>query len=838
MAKKLPRRPGGSRTLPPPSRGPRKPSAPSGPSGKLPRPSGGAKKSGTKTRSVRRAGPGRPWFKILFLGVVAVALLVGAVGGYLFYRGRQSLPQTEGVAQLQGLSAPVEVRRDVHGVPHLAGAALNDLMRAMGFVHAQDRYFQMELLRRMGSGELAEALGTVGLDHDRLVRRIGLGQAAVSELNRVSPETREILEAYASGVNAYRAAHADRLPPEFQALELEPTPWEAVDSLAIGKWMAYILSYNADVEMLRANLVDAVGVEAAYRMTGLGPPPEQEAALESFRVAALEPAGGSQLRGFRGASNAWVVGSERSQSGRPLLASDPHLRLSMPSIWYEIHLKGGGLDVAGASIPGLPLVLIGQNERIAWGVTALYADVQDLYIETLNPDSTDQYASGDAWVSLDIVLETIHVRGGAPVTEEVRVSRHGVIVGETSDGRLLAQRWDAVWNGDHLLAMLRLNRAGSWQEFTEALRSWSAPALSFLYADVEGNIGFFPAGQIPVRLKGDGAIPVAGNLAENEWAGVIPHELKPMLFYPEAGVIVSANHQMLPSDTPYPLGIGALAGYRARRIETLLAASPSLALEDFARFQSDRYDGSTESVLRYTVMLRPSEDSEARAVEILRNWDAKMTEGPGPAIYQAHYLRLLENTFKDELGEELFSSYLDFLENGYPGGLLAIVEDEASPFWDDRKTPEVEDRSRIFAKSLAETVASLSVELGDDLTSWDWGLLHGVHFAHPLGKEQPFSYLLNRGPIPFGGSTFTVANAKVSLREPYRTTSGTSFRFLADLSDLSKSRSVVPTGASGHPLSSHYFDQNGGWVSGTSHPLLYDEAAIAAGLESKLLLQP
>ena len=823
---------------PPPSQGPRKHPAPSGPSAKFPRQDEGARNRRKSNRSVRRAGPERSWLKNIFLGVIAVVLLVGASGAYLFYRGRQSLPQIEGVAQLQGLSAPVEVRRDVHGVPHLAGAALNDLMRAMGFVHAQDRYFQMELLRRMGSGELAEAFGIVGLDHDRLVRRVGLIQAALSELNRVSPETREILEAYASGVNAYRIAHTDRLPPEFQALGLEPTPWEAVDSLAIGKWMAYILSCNADVEMLRANLVDAVGVDAAYRMTGLGTPPEQDAKIESFSVTSLDSTGGSQLRSFRGASNAWVVGSERSQSGRPLLANDPHLAFSIPSIWYEIHLKGGGLDVAGGSIPGLPLVLIGQNERIAWGATALYADVQDLYIETLNPDSPDQYASGDAWVPLNIVTETIQIKGRAPITEEVRVSSHGAIVGETSDGRLLAQKWEALWHGDHLLAMLRINRAGSWQEFTEALRSWSTPALSFLYADVEGNIGFFPAGQIPVRLNSDGAIPVAGDLAENEWAGVIPHELKPMLFNPKADVIVSANHQMLPSDTPYPLAIDALAGYRARRIETLLATSPSLALEDFERFQSDRYDGSTESVLRYTIMLRPSEDSEARAIEILRNWDAKMTSGPGPAIYQALYRQLLENTFKDELGDKLFLSYLDFLENGYPGGLLAIVDDEASPFWDDRETPEVEDRSQIFARSLAEAVALLSVEFGDDLPSWDWGLLHGVDFTHPLGKRQPFSYLLNRGPIPFGGSTFTVANAKVSLREPYRTTTGTSFRFLADLADLSKSRSVVPTGASGHYLSPHYFDQNRNWLSGRNHPLLYEEAAIVAGLQSKLLLQP
>jgi penicillin amidase len=567
-------------------------------------------------------------------------------------------------------------------------------------------------------------------------------------------------------------------------------------------------------------------------LTGLEPPPAEGASSSkstSFRLASVL----ERPRGILpGASNAWVVSGDHSASGRPLLAADPHLGLAMPSIFYELHLAGGALDVSGASIPGLPLVVFGQNQRIAWGITALFADVQDVYLETVNPQNPRQYAWGGQWVDLDIVPESIPVKDAAAVTEEVRVTRHGVVVGETTDGRLLAQRWDAIWNGDHVSVLLELNRAGSWEEFTEALRGWSSPALAFVYADVEGNIGFFPAGDIPVRVTFDGAVPVDGSSGEYEWEGIVSHDLKPMLFNPENGSIVSANHGMLPADAPYPLGVDTLADFRARRITDLLEASLSLSLDDFARIQDDRYDVSTEPILRHIVALRPEEDEAASALETLRDWNGRMDSGPAPAIYYAIYVELLANTFRDELGDDLFNDYLDFLELGHPGGLHAIVDDETSPFWDDRTTPEVESRAQIFARSLESALTSLSARFGSDVSQWDWGQVHGVHFRHPMGREQPLSWLLSRGPVPFGGSTNTIANAVVSLREPFDTSIGTSFRFLADLSDLRRSRTSVPTGASGHPLSPHYFDQNPGWLSGESHLLL------GGASSGRLVLQP
>lgn len=782
----------------------------------------------------RATGAGRTLFKVSFYALLVAFVLVGGIGGYLFYRGQKSLPLTDGAVELQGLTSSVEIVRGARGIPHVSGADVRDLARATGYVHAQDRYFQMELARRIGAGRLAELFGVEVVDQDRLARRLGLVQAAQSELDRVSTEGREILEAYAAGVNAYREQNQERLPPEFQLLDFVPEPWRAVDSLTIAKWFAYVLSSNGSVELLRGQLIDAVGIEAAYRLTGLVPPsPDDEAVTGSSTVGFRLVSGLDRPLGRpHGASNAWVVAGERSSSQRPLLAADPHLSLSMPSVFYQIHLAGGGIDVAGASIPGLPLVVFGQNQRIAWGITALFADVQDVYLETTNPDNPNQYAWNGQWADLDVISESIVVKDGATVTEEVRVTRHGVVVGEAADGGLLAQRWDAVWNGDHVTALLRLNRAASWEEFTEALRSWSSPALSFLYADVQGNIGFFPAGDIPVRVGFDGSAPVDGTSADYEWQGIVPHELKPMLFNPEQGVIISANQQMLPNDTPYPFGVDTLAGFRARRITDLVYASRSHTLEDFARIQGDRYDASTEPILRYIVSLSPSGDEQARAIEILRGWNGQMDRGPAPAIYHATYRELLSHTFADELDDGLFMDFLEYLELGRPGGLHAIVDDETSPFWDDQATPEVEDRTAIFRRSLEAALALLDTRLGGGMEEWDWGALHGVHFTHPMGREQPLNWIFSRGPVPFGGSTFTVANAVVSLDESFETTVGTSFRFLADLADLSRSRTIVPTGASGHPLSPHYFDQNPEWLSGQSHALLGETS------NGRLILQP
>jgi penicillin amidase len=511
----------------------------------------------------------------------------------------------------------------------------------------------------------------------------------------------------------------------------------------------------------------------------------------------------------------------------------------MPSLWYEIHLAGGELNVVGASLPGMPLVIIGHNDWIAWGVTDLYADVQDHYLELLNPEDANQYAAGEQWETLEVFSESIPVADASAETLEIFRTRHGVVVSDAPrDGKILALRWDALWTGDNMLAFLRMNQASNWLEFSEAIRTLGSVPLAFVYADLEGNIGLFPSGNLPLRSGFDGSVPVDGSSGEFEWQGYIPHEEKPFLLNPEDGVIVSANHRILFNESAPSLGADQLASFRAERVTSLLGPSGQMRVADFARIQADRYDRSTEAVLRHLMSIEFESQTSKDAHASLRSWNGQMSSGPAPAIYQAFYLELLENTFNDELGDELYRELLEFVELGYPGTIHTIVDDPASGWWDDKTTPAIEDRSAIFKRSFDDAVAFLEETQGSGPANWDWGKLHAVIFEHPMGRQPPFHLLFNRGPIDFGGSTHTVANARVSLSEPFKVLTGTSYRMIADLGDWNASLATIPTGASGHPLSRHYFDQNQGWLDGSGHPMLFDRANIESALAGRLKLTP
>jgi penicillin amidase len=341
-----------------------------------------------------------------------------------------------------------------------------------------------------------------------------------------------------------------------------------------------------------------------------------------------------------------------------------------------------------------------------------------------------------------------------------------------------------------------------------------------------------------MRSGFDGTLPVDGASGTFEWQGYIPHEMKPSLFNPEEGFIVAANHKMVPDDAPYPLGRDQLAPFRANRIASLLTSRAVSAMPDFQRMQADRYDPSSEQLLKILVALNPDTDMARTVQQLLRSWDGHMAESAGAAIYQAFYLKLLENTFKDELGEELYAEFLDFVEFGYSGGIYSIIDDPASAWWDDSSTAPVEDRTAMFQRSLEDAIALLESQQGASPGKWNWGTLHGIVFEHPLGRDKRFGWLFNRGPIPFGGSTFTIANAVVDLTHPFQTPAGTSFRLVVDLGNLGSATTIVPTGVSGHPLSPHYFDQSSNWQTGQNQGLLFERAQIEGELEGRLLVSP
>src|SRR6266852_622309 len=509
------------------------------------------------------------WQKTL----AAVAGLAGLAGGAYYILMRRPLPKTKGELHLQGLHESVEVITDRYGVPHIYAQNEDDLFFAQGFVHAQERLWQMEFNRRLGSGGLAEIFGEIPLEIDRFTRRLGLHRASVAAVEHLSEHSKRIMNAYAQGVNAFIEGNLNNLPLEFTLLRFKPAPWRIEDSIQWSKMMGWNLAGNWETEVIRARIVAKLGAERAAKLeAGYDPshpliiPPGVE--YQGINLGMLEQYEQlKQLSGFgmMGASNNWVVDGTMTTTGMPILCNDPHLGQAAPSIWYECHLVAGDIDVIGVSFPGTPGVVIGHNQHIAWGITNAISDVEDLYIEKFNPQNPNQYEYMGKWEEAQVIREEIKVRGTrAPVIEEVRITRHGPIVTSlphinnngdagknSSNAELpLALRWTGLEQCNIISSVQKLNRASNWKEFRDALRDWDVPPQNLIYADKEGNIGYVMAGAIPIRSKNQNLLPSPGWTGEYEWTGFIPFYELPQNYNPEQHFIVTANNRVVDDDYP------------------------------------------------------------------------------------------------------------------------------------------------------------------------------------------------------------------------------------------------------------------------------------------------
>ncbi len=828
------------------------------------------------------------WVRIALVALVIIAISAAALGAGVAYTLRRDLPTLDGELILPGLRAPVEVYRDNWGVPHIYASHSDDLFMAQGYVHAQDRFYQMELSRRIGQGRLAELFGAEQVSTDTFIRTVGWNRAATRLAAEVDPGSHLALDAYAHGVNVYIGMHTrNELALEFTLLELvgkpvEIDPWKIEHTMGWGVVMAYQLGGNMGSERDRLARIEAWGeaMDADFappypfdahptivagtafpsdalhkdfpgRTEDLSPRSDPAKTVSQWdpHNVSLTFAGGvapEDLGALPGlGSNNWVVSGERSATGAPLLANDTHLGIQMPSIWYEIGLHCRPLgedcpyDVVGFSFPGAPGVIIGHNRHIAWGVTNLDPDTQDLYVLEIAPDHPNQYLYEGEWLDMNVIRETIRVAGGEPITLEVRMTHFGPVVTDREAidaGKApMALRWTTLEGGDLLRAILELDRAANWREFRAALRYWTWPGQNFVYADVEGNIGYQATGRIPVRAEGHtGLLPAPGNTDDCEWQGFIPFDELPSALNPERGYIVTANNAVIGPDYPYPISLEWDYGYRAVRVAALIEATEKHTIESFAAIHGDNQTPLADALIAALGALDFNDATLTDAVAWLGAWDGQAdADSPHAALFMSFWARLVADTYADELGD------IPDGDSQQVYSISLLLTDPDNPWWDDQKTAEVERRDDILRRAFAEGRATVVEALGENRDAWRWGALHTARFVN-WGPGQSgigiIEGIFNRGPVEVGGSSSAVNAAGWDAGDPFGVTSLPAMRMIVDLSGFANSRSMHTTGQSGHPSSAHYADMIDSWRNVQYHPMHFDDEAVRAAAEAHLTL--
>ena len=800
---------------------------------------------------------------VILVSILLVLLvIIGATGVILV---RRPFPKTEGTIRLPGLHDQVEVFRDPYGVPHIYAANEHDLFMAQGFVHAQDRFWQMEFWRRSGSGTLSEILGPSALENDRFIRTVGWHRTAAQELELHNESELGVLDAYAEGVNVYIEQNRGRLGLEFTVLGLtgvrfDPEPWAPLNSLTYAKLMAWNLGGNRNAELTRALIATRVGTKALEELI----PPYQDSyptivtnAIHEASLATI-PEGTFDMGSFGFSegigSNNWVISGELTESGKPILADDTHLGIQMPSIWYEVGLHCEPIgpecpyNVVGFSFASIPGVIIGHNDHIAWGVTNLGPDVQDFFIEKINPENPNQYEFRGLCEDMEIIREEILVAGqDDPEVINARITRHGPIINDVIGGveeewsygwQPLAFSWTALQPGTTFRSMLMLNTASNWDEFRAALSYWDVPSQNFVYADVEGNIGYQAPGRIPIRASGDGTMPAPGWTGAYDWVDFIPFDSLPRAFNPAEGYIATANNAVIGVDYPYFISADWDPGYRARRIVEMIEADGSITVEDIMTMQGDNVVVYAQDILPFLLQLPTTDPKQAQALDYLRNWDFNAGRESLPAaIFESLRFHLTDRVFADELGEQLLRRSRSDLAVA-----LSRMLPEAETHWfDDVTTPEVETRDEILLSALEDAIDELSETLGEDMSGWKWGDLHTATFRNQsLGNSGIgiIEAIFNRGPVAVDGTGGAVNATSYSMSDPYAVAALPSQRQIVDLEYFERSLTMHTTGQSGHPFHRHYDDMIDPWRNIQYHPMLWTRGQVEAAAEAQLTLTP
>ncbi len=810
---------------------------------------------------------------VFSLGVVAVLTGLGLMkAAEPQIQGELVLAASGSASDAGSLRAPVRIARDSHGIPSIHAESLADAAFGLGFVHAQDRLWQMETHRRIGAGRLAEVFGEAALDNDKFLRALGIRKAAEAQWRRVSPQSRELLLAYAAGVNE-AVARTRVWPPEFLVLGIRPEPWTPVDSLAWSLMMAWDLGGNWTTEMMRLRLSAVLEVPridellpaypgdehpetrdyaALYRELGLVGRPSSvqgtRAVSDTTWQALLDMAPPSGIEGT--GSNNWVLDGRRTTTGAPLLANDPHLGLTTPALWYFARLYAPGLEVAGATLPGVPLVVLGQTAHLAWGFTNTGPDVQDLYIEAIDPQDPTRYRTPSGTAAFEVREELIRVKGGTEHRLQLRRTRHGPVISDAGTLKgldlgphVLAMRWTALDEDVDLVAAgLGLAQSRTVGEFVQASQRWAAPMQNMVVADAQGRIGMVAAGRVPVRRPDNdlmGLAPAPGWETRYDWLGWVPAYETPRVMDPPQGWIATANHRIHEEDYPHFMGSDWALPYRQLRIEQVLESRPRHSAEDLVRLQQDEVSLAAQALLPWLKQARGEHALAASARKLIDTFDGSMRgDAAAPLILWAWKRALAHQLFAPRVGTERFER--SFAQRTFHDAILGILERQDAWWCNDPDTTTDETCASQVDRALDTALQELSERLGPDIGVWRWDAVHRMVAEHrPFSRVKPLDRWFTLS-LPMGGDTYTVHALRVGLGGPagqrYRATHGPSLKAVYDLGDRSRSRFIHSSGQSGLPWQARYRGWLQDWAQGEGVPVWPSEADRQQA--SELVLRP
>lgn len=792
--------------------------------------------------------------KTTLLSLLAL-IVIAIAAGLILISGikRGALPDYEGEQTLTGLTEEVTVYRDHRGMPHIYAANEHDLYFAVGYVMAQERLWQMDLIRRATTGRLSEIFGSDYVQTDLFLRSLEMTAKSKMVLSEEEPDVLEALQAYADGVNKYIGEAGKKLPPEFRLLGYKPDTWKLEDMANIIGYMGWDLaSDNLTSDIFYYRLTQKFGVEKAAELIpdwkavssfvfpGFKLSDELIKSAQGF-ISSMDKLEALGIASFSGSNN-WALTGRRTETGKPVLSNDMHLSFGSPGIWIQMHqVIPGRLNVTGVIVPGQPMVVAGHNEKIAWGMTNLMVDDIDLFAEKINPENENQYFFNGEWKNMVVRDEIIKIKGGTADTLQIKYTHRGPVISgfRKIDDVCLSMRWSGYDFSDEIKAVYLLNRASDWDEFRTAIKLFRSISQNFVYADVDGNIGLNTGGGIAIR-KGTGTMIRNGETDEFDWKGYVPFEQLPSSFNPENGYVSSANNRTVPEDYPYYIGAGFAMPYRINRIRQMLEEKEIFSIEDFKRMITDQRSDYAALMTPYILRLNNKKGelttAEAEALAELDSWDYEMNADIiAPSVFEFFRISFGKNLLSDELGD-LYGQLFGVARDYY---IYRILNTGADSWVDNINTTERETLDDIILKSFKDCIAEIISQYGEDKAAWKWGDIHRIVISHPVGSAVPLIdkvFGFNSEPLRVGGSNHTVS--PYSYQPGFVVDHGASERHIFNTADWDESLTIIPTGASGIPASEFYLSQTKAYVNKEFYKDAFSDEAVKAAAKYVMKLKP